>query len=115
MRALAFEANLAAHGLEATAELPDGTTVTGIRIIWLTTEAAAVPGAFDSQKVDPLRTLVIRRSDVPQVPRGTRITVPEVAGGDDKTWIVDSYERREADQHRCIVIRDPNDECDDDA
>jgi hypothetical protein len=105
LRALALELNFSAHGVLAVVTRPapyNDSIVT--RCIWLTTETPGVPASTDFQRGDPRRVLVLRRTDVPAVPRNTVINAPEKAGDADQNWRVDGIDRIEADQIRVIVV-----------
>lgn len=107
VRALALEANLAAHGLTASlVELPDGTQYEDVRFIWLTFENESMPTGGGFTKREPIRVMVFRQSDIPALPKDTRIAAPERYGADDSVWIVDGRQRSEADHHRVVMRRE---------
>lgn len=110
LRTLALETNFAVHGFDVTVERPNEDEIE-TRGIWLVPISEALSAGMDFQRREPIRVIALRRDEVPTVPRGTRITAPEKIGDtDSKVWIVDGFERQEADHHRVIVVRDPNDE-----
>ena len=50
-----------------------------------------------------MRSLALRRAEVPSVPRGTLVTVAERSGLDAAEWIVDSFLKGTAEHHRVFV------------
>ena len=106
LRALALDVNLAAHGVPITSitrPMPDNEPIVGVRGIWLPPLVEDPPVGRELQRREPRRVLVLRRADVPTVPRGTVIVAPEKAGDPDSTWEVDGTDRLEADRVHVIV------------
>jgi hypothetical protein len=101
-----------AFGVMASIETPDGETYSGVPVVWIPVGPAHEgamplrpgPTGLDLQRHEPIRALTIRRSDVPIVPRGTRIEAPEMAGGDVREWRVDAVDHTEADHVRVLVV-----------
>lgn len=110
LRRLALTVNGEAHGVPAVVRRPhphNGTTV-ATTLIWMTPDPQQAPnGSGRLSRQEPRRIAVIPRDEVPQLEHKTRITAAEFQGGETKAWIVDGYERLEADQHRVYVIEDP--------
>lgn len=96
-------AALNAFGLSAVVTPPAGLPVS-TTAFWLppTTEEVPVGGEF--RRAEPRRVLVLPRVDVPQVPRGTVVTVAEEEGGAASDWRVDSMEGLSHDHHRVVVV-----------
>lgn len=103
LRALALDANFSVHGLPATVTLPSGEVIT-TRVIWPVPQTEPMPSGAGLSRMEPIRVVALRKDEVPSVPLQTRIVAPEKGGDDDATWVVDGYERFEADHHRVIVV-----------
>ena len=75
------------------------------RVLWLPPVTTELPGGAPGiQRAEALRVLVVPKSDVPQVPRGTVIAVAEVPGGAVLNWKVDGFERVDPDSNRVVVV-----------
>lgn len=106
LRALVRDVNHAVHGTPATVTV-QGLEPVSTTAIWLTTTPEDRPDGALFSRVDPFRTLALKRSEVPTVPVGTVIDIPESDGGTVESWVVDGLERQEADHNRVIVKRRP--------
>lgn len=99
-----IDAALEAFGLEATVTVPDAEAVKAT-VFWLPSTAPDVPdGQAPFRRAEQRRELVLPVDDVPQVPRGTIITVAEYEGGTPRSWRVDAMEKPDYDHHRVIVV-----------
>ena len=98
-----FESALAAFGLAAVVTLPDGGPV-ATRAMWLPTDTVNRPAGSDYRRAEVWRVLALPSDDVPQVPRGTVVSVPESEGGESADWSVDEAERIDFDHHRVVVV-----------
>ena len=105
LRALALELNVWAHGVPATVTLPSGDPVSA-QVLWMTLATDDMPVGLSVQRREPRRVAVLRRADVPAVPRGTLIVAPERVGDPLKAWRVDGTDRIEVDQTRVLVVCD---------
>ncbi len=105
LRALALDLSFTAHGIDAVVTLPNEDPVDA-RIIWIANTPDQAPSSAGFSRQEPVRIVALRRSEVPIVPRGTRIVAPELGGGTDKAWVVDGSDRVDADHHRFIVVLD---------
>lgn len=110
LRGLATELAFNAHGVPATVTrpMPDETPIV-TRGIWMTPGLSrpfteAYPGDFNLQRREPERVIVLRRAEVPSLPRGTRIDAPEQSGGAIKAWRVDGIEHVDVAQYRALVV-----------
>ena len=106
LRALSLSVNMAAHGMPVTVTVAgeDAVETTGI---WMTPETEEVsPGGGNTQRREAYRVLVLRRADVPLVPRGT-IVVGAPHYGDSQRWRVDGTDRVEVDRVYVIVVPAP--------
>lgn len=105
LRSLVLELNQAAHGVDATVTrpAPDNAPIatTGI---WVTAPLdEQQPHGTDLYRREPRRVMVLTRSTVPTLPRGTSVIAPERQGGANKNWVVDEVERAEGDHFRAIL------------
>ena len=89
-------------GLPATVTLP-GEEPVATRAIWLSPVALETSGVIVSSD-RPQRALVLPRSDVPSVPRGTLVEMAEEDGGDVLTWAVEAVLGATQDEIRVVVI-----------
>jgi hypothetical protein len=89
-------------GLGAIVTIPDGDPVQAT-VFWLPSKTVEVPIGNDMVRAEERRVLVISRAEVPQVPRGTLIFVPEYDTGDERYWVVDAIDRTEGDHVRVLV------------
>lgn len=71
---------------------------------WITPMTEMQPRGGDFQRAEERRVLVLRRDEVPAVPRGTLITCAEMAGAPERLWRVDGIEQVEADHYRVVVV-----------
>jgi hypothetical protein len=105
LRSLVLGINQAVHGVGATITrpAPDNTPIAAT-VIWVVEPVGdSQPYGADFRKVEPRRTLMVPKADVPTMPRGTVIVAPEVDGESNKTWQFDGFERALADQWRIFV------------
>lgn len=109
-RALALDIQFDVLGVPATVTRPwpDDTAIE-TRGIWVTPGLTrpfleAVPSEFDIQRRDRHRVIALKVSDVPTVPKGTRIEMAERDGDDPLTWRVDGTEYADADHRRVVVV-----------
>jgi hypothetical protein len=63
-----------------------------------------VPSSSDLQRREPRRVFSVCRSDVPTLPRGSRIDAAERSGDVVQAWRVDEPAGADADHVRAIVI-----------
>jgi hypothetical protein len=104
-----IDSALDAFGAPAVVCVPGGTTVS-TRAMWLPPRIDQVPTGAAFQRTEALRVLVLPIADLPQVPRGTRITAAEIAGGPARAWIVDGRDADDVDHVRVVVRRLPDPE-----
>lgn len=104
-----FDAFQAAFGLPAVVRVPDGSPVS-TTIIWAPPQTDETPAGMDVRRAAERRILSISRADVPQVPRGTIVTVAEDEDGEAKTWRVDSMDHIDSDHHGVVVVEAPAEE-----
>lgn len=112
LQELVEDVNFAVHGVPATVTrpFPDETPIE-TRGIWLTPGLSRpftepYPGGAQLQRREPERVIALQRSEVPTVPRGTRIDAAERIGGAVVAWRVDTVEHVDAGQHRVFVVRE---------
>lgn len=106
LRTLALELNFSAHGVPATVTPVDEAEI-ATRVIWVTPLSELEPAGGEFTRREPIRILAVRRSDVPRLPRGSRVVAPETSGDSDQVWRVDGTDRIEADHHRVLVVKGP--------
>lgn len=94
---------LSAFGLPAEVTLEDSSTVS-TTAFWLPPRTVEVPIGGDLRRAETQRVLVLPLADVPQIQRGTVISVPEYADADAQSWRVDGVERVGHDHYRCLVM-----------
>lgn len=102
LRALVLQMNQTAHGVPATVTPPNQDPIE-TNVIWVTPVTEFPPASLEIAKAEPVYVMAISRADVPDVPTGTEITAPRKDGGDDEEWIVDGFERIEADKIHVVV------------
>lgn len=106
-RTLAIGIQFDVLGVDATVTRPwpDDTAIE-TKIVWVTPGPflQSMPSEFDLQRKDRRRILALRVSDVPTVPRGTRIEVAERHGDDALVWRADGIEYADADHRRVVVV-----------
>lgn len=108
LETLARDAIFSVHGVPATVTRPGPyQDAIATRVVWMTPDPFDRPASLGKvRRQEPQRIAVLRRDAVDAVPKGTRITAPELAGGATKVWIVDGLEREQADVIRAFVIED---------
>ena len=74
------------------------------RGVWLSPEAVGFDVGDEYQGRAPKRIMAIGKSDVPTIPRGTKIVAPEESGEATKTWEVQESARVQNDQHNIVLI-----------
>jgi hypothetical protein len=107
LRTLALSVNLNVHGVDATVTRPqpDDTPI-ATRGVWSSPLDEQQPFGTDLRRVEPRRVLVLPKSALATVPRGTLIVAAEAPGGATKTWRVDGHDgAAQADYWRVIVKR----------
>lgn len=83
---------------------PPGEASIETRGFWVGHTCEDVPGASDLQRREAKPVFVLRRSEVPVVPLQTVIEAADYGTGTVRTWLVDGFDRVEADHVRAIVI-----------
>lgn len=94
-----------AFGVPATVTrpAPDNAPIT-TSIAWVNTTTDALPAGIDLQRAEHMKLMSISLIDVPSVPRNTVVVAPEIKGGEDKTWQVESTIARTFDEVRVLVL-----------
>lgn len=96
-----FEAFLDAFGVGAVVSPPDCPAVE-TRAFWIPPSTAEV-GA-ELRRAEPRRVLALPLDGLPEVPRGTLVTMPEYDGAEPADWKIDSAERVDFDHYRAVVV-----------
>ncbi len=106
-----FDPIFAAFGVPGTVTV-EGADPIETTVVWITPSTPDVPSGTADRGSDmragftrkePRRVLVVRRDEVPALPRGAQIEAPERAGGTVRTWVVDGNAGHEADHIRVFV------------
>lgn len=74
------------------------------RGIWDRSIEEDTPVGRDFNRREPRRVMAIRRTDCPEVPRGTVITAPERDGSELRNWQIDGVESTEPDHIRYLLV-----------
>lgn len=101
-----FESPLGSFGLDAVVTPPGGPAVE-TRAVWLPTTTEDYPTAADQRRAEPRERLALPLDDVPQIPRGTVVTVPKCRGAVATNWKVDEVDRVDDDHYRVVVVLIP--------
>lgn len=110
LRMLAHQAAFSTMGVAATITRPepDDTPIT-TTVIWLSSVTEdAFGGGMDLQRREAKRSFAVMRSAVPSMPRGSKLSAPDLPGGTVRRWRVDGVERAEPDQMRYRAVLDPD-------
>src|SRR5689334_23375901 len=102
---VAMSAVMRAFGVPATVTRPapnDAPITT--TVAWVNATTDALPDGLDLQRAEHMKLLAISLTDVPTVPRHTVIVTPEIKGGPNKTWQVESTLSRQFDEVRVLVV-----------
>lgn len=99
----AFSSVQGAFGLLATVTPPGGPSVETV-VVWQPPRSEEHPGGGEYRRAEARRVLAVARDDVPEIPRGTVIEVPERAGAAATAWRVDSMADVDSDHHRVVVL-----------
>lgn len=102
LRALVLQVNVAAHGMPVTVTVPNGEPVSTDGI-WFTPETDG-----DAQKHGTF-VLVLRKADVPSVPRKTIVIGSPPNGDQTRRWMVDSTMKVETDRVYVVLVPAPED------
>jgi hypothetical protein len=95
---------LAAFGLDATVTPPGGAAVE-MRAMWLAGSTPLVPAGGDFRRAEQKRILVLPvNADLPAIPRGTMVSMPDEGQADPQEWLVDSTLSDEFDHRRVAVV-----------
>ncbi len=99
-----FESALDAFGLDATVTPPASAPVV-TRALWLPHITEDLPGDGTLRRAEARRRLAIELADVPSIPRGTIVSVPEFKGQPSELWKVDEADRVDHDHFRLVVVK----------
>ena len=98
-----MSAVLSAFGVEGTVT-PVGGDPVETTVVWLPVSMEDVPGGMPTRRREAIRMLGVSKADVPNLPRGSLVEAPEVAGGASRTWEVDAADTTDVDEIRVIVV-----------
>lgn len=85
-----------------TRPAPDDTPIQ-TTLIWVEQSTPDVPGGAAPRR-DPRRVAALRAVDVPTLPRGTRVSAPELQSGPARSWKVDGTDAVTADELRVVLL-----------
>ena len=94
---------LDAFALDAVVTPPSGPAVQ-TRAIWLPPVTVEYPSGSEFRRAESRRVLALPLEGLPQVPRGTVVTVPESEGAPTADWKIDEAERVDFDHYRAVVV-----------
>lgn len=101
--ALALQTTFDVIGVPAVVTLPDYTVI-HTSAIWLEPILLDVPTGNDLQRREVRRVVALTKTDVPAVPRGTRLTGAEREGGPVQDWKVDEIDASDPVHVRVILV-----------
>lgn len=87
-----------------TRPAPDDTPLTAT-VVWMNPSTIGHPDGSAFQRREPIHVVSIARSEVPSLPRGTRLVAPLLLGGPSETWVVDEMVMQDADTWSALVLR----------
>jgi hypothetical protein len=97
LRALVLDVNMTAHGAPVTVTVA-GSDPVETTAIWIDPRTEDTPAGMEFRRKDVVMVVALRRSEVPRVPRGTRIVGAPHFGDESKVWIVDGTEMEKVDR-----------------
>lgn len=102
---LALGAMFGSAGVDAvvTRPAPDDTPIPA-SLLWVTPTTDDAPTGSDFHRREPHEVAAIQKSDVPTMPRQTRIVAERTPGAGARTWSVDRVVVDEPDLWRVLVI-----------
>lgn len=86
-----------------TRPAPDDTPIS-TRVIWETPLTGDEPTGSTFSRREPARMVSLLRSEVPTVPKKTRIVAAELTGGTERTWSVERDVDVLADVVRVLIV-----------
>lgn len=102
VKALGLAISFNVRGVPVVVTLRDEDPI-ACRGIWATPTTEQVPVGMSFQRVEARRVMMLRRIDVPSVPRGTRIVATLAPSTTATTWEVDGVAVEEDDHVRVFV------------
>ena len=84
--------------------VPGGGASVPTRAFWLPLTTEPVPSGGELRRSEPRRVIVVPKSTIPKLPRGTIISIPEYEGAVASDFKVDSLEHSGHDEHRAVVV-----------
>lgn len=103
LRTLAAELNFDAHGVAVQVTRPREVPEAGAGI-WQNNLSDSQPVGRDFMAREPRRLMAFRRSEFPDLERGTVVRASETIGGVARTWQIDGVELTETDYTVYILI-----------
>lgn len=102
---LALGAMFGAAAVDAvvTRPAPDDTPIQA-SVLWVTSTTDDAPNGVDFHRREPNEVAAIRKSEVPTMPRRTRIVAERTPGAGAQLWIVERVVVDEPDLWRVLVV-----------
>ena len=106
LRTLVQDVTFDAHGVVATVTTPDGTATitTGV---WDDPLIEDMPEGRDLSRREPRRIMTLRRDEVADVPRGSKVVAAETLDGETRNWQIDGIESTDPQHFRVILTPEP--------
>lgn len=82
----------------------DAEDTVATTVVWVPSTTEDWPGGREMNRREEREVLAVSRVEVPEIPKGTRITAPRRLDGAIRVFRVDGFDRVEADLWRLIVL-----------
>lgn len=89
---------------QVTRPAPDNTMLPAT-VVWMSPSTIGHPDGAAFQRREPIQVVAIARSEVPTLPRGTRLLAPLLFGGASETWVVEEVVLQDADSWSALVLK----------
>jgi len=75
--------------------------------VWLSRAAEQFPGGAEIRRAQRDYLMALPVADLPTVPLLTRVAAPDIGGGPVLSWIVDGFDRLDAEFRYVILVPEP--------
>ncbi len=97
-----------AHGVAVVLTTPAPARVTTTTVgVWDDPLIEDLPVGRDLSRREPKRIMTLRRDEVSDVPRGSKVVAAETLDGEARNWQSDGYESTDPYHFRVILIPEP--------
>ncbi len=103
VNSITFDAELLPGSVTATVT-PVGGSAIVTSGVWMDPAIIEVPEGVPFGRAEEVKLLAVTLADVPSAPRLSVVVAPEVAGGSDKTWRVESGFRSVGSRSRVLLL-----------